>query len=152
MLPCQERAGECLGITGIPGYLILPALCKLPPPRPGSESNLFPEGLGKRLMECYPEGGAGSYSGNCCAQTMDRPSWGPLADADSLGDPQTQNQASSQPLLCPDFQSCIRWSLIEKGEKLKKKKLKNKERKKQVFYNFIQSILTVSLVGKSIMD
>ena len=24
MLPCQERAGECLGITGIPGQPILP--------------------------------------------------------------------------------------------------------------------------------
>ena len=65
---------------------------------------------------------------------MDRPSWGPLADADSLRDPQTRNQASSQPLLCPDFQSCIRWSLIKKGEKLKKKKKKKptkKQRKKE---------------------
>ena len=60
-------------------------------------------------------------SRNCCAQPMDRPTWGPPADADSLRDPQTLNQASSQPPLCPDFQSWIRWSLIKKGEKLKKK-------------------------------
>ena len=55
---------------------------------------------------------------------MDRPTWGPHADADSLRDPQTLNQASSQPPLCPDFQRWIRWSLIKKGEKLKKKKKK----------------------------
>ncbi|TKC36434.1 hypothetical protein EI555_000645 [Monodon monoceros] len=68
-----------------------------PPPGPcragpGSESNLFidcPEGLGNRRKP----GGAGSYSGNCCAQPMDRPSRGPPADADSLRDPQTLNQA-----------------------------------------------------------
>lgn len=30
----------------------------------------------------------------------------------------TLNQASSQPHLCPGFQSWIRWSLIKKGENL----------------------------------
>ena len=58
---------------------------------------------------------------------MDRPTWGPHADADSLRDPQTLNQASSQPPLCPDFQSWIRWSLIKKGEKLKKKKVNDRD-------------------------
>ena len=59
---------------------------------------------------------------------MDRPTWCRPADADSLRDPQTLNQASSQPPLCPDFQSWIRWSLIKKGEKLKKKKKKVNDR------------------------
>ena len=97
-------------------------------------------------LGCYPEGGASSYSGKCCAQSMDRQlgptGWSRL----------TQRPSDMEPGLFSASSLSRFPKLYKEVIDLKRRKAQKKKRKKCSTTLFKQSILTVSLVGKSIMD